>query len=122
MVEISQGCTTAFRKCLPSHLSTQEITTIIQRLASRELVRKNLASKIAIPKPPFHLGKTRERPRRAGLSSTAINPRPAAPGRAPRRKRIDVIDEPLPSVVRVTEYETISTTPKPGDDLETEEQ
>jgi hypothetical protein len=48
--------------------------------------------------------------------------------KAPRRKVpvvedtiIDVIDEPVPGVVRVTECETISmTTPKPGADPETE--
>jgi membrane-bound ClpP family serine protease len=35
---------------------------------------------------------------------------------------IDVIDEPLPGVVRVTEYETIrTTTAKPGASPETEE-
>jgi len=35
---------------------------------------------------------------------------------------IDVIDEPVPGVVRVTEYETIRTTnPKRGADPETEE-
>jgi hypothetical protein len=34
---------------------------------------------------------------------------------------IDVIDEPVPGVVRVTEYEAISmTSPKPGADPETE--
>jgi len=52
-----------------------------------------------------------------------------APKKAPRQKVpvvedtiIDVIDEPVPGVVRVTEYETISTTtPKRGADPETEE-
>ena len=34
---------------------------------------------------------------------------------------IDVIDEPVPGVVRVTEYETIRTTPKRGPGPETEE-
>ena len=35
---------------------------------------------------------------------------------------IDVIDEPIPGVVRVTEYETIRTiTPKPGAGPKTEE-
>jgi hypothetical protein len=35
---------------------------------------------------------------------------------------IDVIDEPVPGVVRVTEYETITTTtPKRGAGAETEE-
>ncbi len=36
---------------------------------------------------------------------------------------IDVIDEPVPGVVRVTEYESVrTTTPKPGAGPETEEQ
>ena len=35
---------------------------------------------------------------------------------------IDAVDEPVPGVVRVTEYETIrTTTPKPGVDHEPEE-
>ena len=52
-----------------------------------------------------------------------------APRKAPRRGApviedtiIDVIDEPVPGVVRVTEYETIRTrTPKRGAGPETEE-
>jgi len=52
-----------------------------------------------------------------------------APRKAPRQKVpvvedtiIDVIDEPVPGVVRVTEYETISvTTPNRGSEPETEE-
>ena len=48
------------------------------------------------------------------------------PRKAPRREGpvvedtiIDVIDEPVPGVVRVTEYETIRTvTPKPGPETE----
>ncbi len=52
-----------------------------------------------------------------------------APRKAPRQKLpvvedtiIDVIDEPVPGVVRVTEYETIRmTTPKRGAGPETEE-
>jgi hypothetical protein len=52
-----------------------------------------------------------------------------APRKAPKQKVpvvedtiIDVIDEPVPGVVRVTEYETISrTTPKRGAGPETEE-
>jgi hypothetical protein len=52
-----------------------------------------------------------------------------APRKAPRQAVpviedtiIDVIDEPVPGVVRVTEYETIiTTTPKRGVGPETEE-
>ena len=52
-----------------------------------------------------------------------------APRKAPRRGApviedtiIDVIDEPVPGVVRVTEYETVrTTTPKRGAGPETEE-
>ena len=53
-----------------------------------------------------------------------------APRKAPRQAVpviedtiIDVIDEPVPGVVRVTEYETITmTTPERGAGHETEEQ
>ena len=53
-----------------------------------------------------------------------------APRKAPRRGApviedtiIDVIDEPVPGVVRVTEYETVTMTqPKRGAGPETEEQ
>ena len=51
-----------------------------------------------------------------------------APRKAPRRgvpviedTIIDVIDEPVPGVVRVTEYETIRTIPSGGAGPETEE-
>jgi hypothetical protein len=52
-----------------------------------------------------------------------------APRKAPRQAVpviedtiIDVLDEPVPGVVRVTEYETITTTtPKRGAGPETEE-
>jgi hypothetical protein len=51
-----------------------------------------------------------------------------APRKAPRRgvpviedTIIDVIDEPVPGVIRVTEYETISTIPSGGAGPETEE-
>jgi hypothetical protein len=51
-----------------------------------------------------------------------------APRKAPRRgvpviedTIIDVIDEPVPGVIRVTEYETIRTIPRGGAGPETEE-
>ena len=51
-----------------------------------------------------------------------------APRKAPRKgvpviedTIIDVIDEPVPGVVRVTEYETIRTIPNGGASPETEE-
>ena len=51
-----------------------------------------------------------------------------APRKAPRRgvpviedTIIDVIDEPVPGVIRVTEYETIRTIPSGGAGPETEE-
>lgn len=50
MVEISQGFTTTFRKYLFGHLSTQEITTILQRLASRDLTPREVIS-ASIRKP-----------------------------------------------------------------------
>jgi hypothetical protein len=82
-----------------------------RRKASAKPARKK-ASKRATPKkrPP----KTRAK---------------MAPRKAPRRgvpviedTIIDVVDEPVPGVVRVTEYETIrTTTPKRGGGPKTEE-
>ena len=50
-----------------------------------------------------------------------------APKKAPRQRKlmvedtiVDVMDEPVPGVIRVTEYETI-TTPIPKPDSDTEE-
>jgi hypothetical protein len=73
-------------------------------------------------------------PKRAAKRATSKKkPRKTAakalPRKAPRRDVpvvedtiIDVIDEPVPGLVRVTEYETIRTmTPKPSADPETEQ-
>lgn len=51
VVEITKGFDTVFRKRLPGHMSNQEITTILQRLASRELSSEEvIAASIRKPK------------------------------------------------------------------------
>ena len=81
-------------------------------------------------------GKASTKPARKKASKRATPKKRAAktaakmaPRKAPRKgvpviedTIIDVVDEPVPGVVRVTEYETIrTTTPKPGAGPETEE-
>jgi hypothetical protein len=81
-------------------------------------------------------GKARVKPARTKAAKRATpKKRPPktvakmAPRKAPRQGMpviedtiIDVVDEPVPGVVRVTEYETIrTTTPKRGTGPETEE-
>ena len=102
--------------------------------ASAKTVRKK-AAKRTTPK------KAKSKVRRAGrgaLKSTAKKKRPPktaarmAPRKTPKQvvevpvvedTIIDVIDEPIPGVVRVTEYESVrTTTPKRGAGPETEEQ
>ena len=87
--------------------------------ASAKPVRKK-AAKRAAPKKRLPKTVAKMAPRKA--------PR-KVPRKAPRQEVpviedtiIEVIDEPVPGVVRVTEYETIrTTTPKPGAGPETEE-
>ena len=51
VIDITKGFETIFRKRLPGHLSTQEITTILQRLASRDLSpREVIAASIRKPR------------------------------------------------------------------------
>jgi hypothetical protein len=51
VVDITKGSKTVFRKRLPGHLSTQEIATILQRLASRDLSpREVIAASIRKPR------------------------------------------------------------------------
>ncbi len=79
--------------------------------ASAKPVRKK-AAKRAIPKKRPSKTVSKRAPRKAS--------RRAAP--VIEDTIIDVIDEPIPGVVRVTEYETITTTtPKSGTGPETEE-
>ena len=81
-------------------------------------------------------GKARAKPARKKTSKRATpkkRPRKTAAKTAPRKASrqgvpviedtiIDVVDEPVAGVVRVTEYETIrTTTPKRGTGSETEE-
>lgn len=44
VIEITRRLETIFRKRLPGYLSTQEITTILQRLASRDLTPREIIS------------------------------------------------------------------------------
>jgi hypothetical protein len=51
VIEITDRFETIFRKRLPGHLSAQEITTILQRLASRGLTpREIIAASIRKPR------------------------------------------------------------------------
>ena len=92
--------------------------------------------RVATRKKASKRGKTSAKPARKKAAKRATpKKRPPkavakmAPRRAPSRGApviedtiIDVIDEPVPGVVRVTEYETIrTTTPKRGAGPETEE-
>jgi len=50
VIDITKGLDTVFRKRLPGHLSNQEIITILQRLASRDLsTREVIAASIRKP-------------------------------------------------------------------------
>ncbi len=92
--------------------------------------------RLATRKRASKRGKASAKPGRSKASKGATSknraPKAAAkmaPRKAPRRgvpviedTIIDVVDEPVPGVVRVTEYETITTTtPKRDAGLETEE-
>jgi len=92
--------------------------------------------RIATRKKASKRGKASAKPSRKKVAKRATpkkRPRKTtaklAPGKAPGQKVpvvedtiIDVVDEPVPGVVRVTEYETIrTTTPKRGAGPETEE-
>ena len=91
--------------------------------------------RLATRKKASKRGKASAKPARKKTSKRAASkkrpPKTAAkmvPRRAPRQgvpviedTIVDVVDEPVPGVVRVTEYETIrKTTPKRGADPETE--
>ena len=103
--------------------------------SKRGKVSAKPARKKAAKRTPPKKAKSRGRQvRRGALKSKARKKRPSktATRKAPRRAVktpvvedtiIDVIDEPAPGVVRVTEYETVQTiTPKPDTGPETEEQ
>ncbi len=94
-------------------------TGIVMAKAKKRLARRKRASK---------RGKTSARPARSKASKRATSKKRApktaakmAPRKAPRQTMpviedtiIDVVDEPVPGVVRVTEYETIRTTTSKG--------
>jgi hypothetical protein len=92
--------------------------------------------RLATRKRASKRGKASAKPGRSKASKRATSKKRAlkaaakmAPRKAPRQgvpviedTIIDVVDEPVPGVVRVTEYETITTTtPKRGAGPETEE-
>jgi hypothetical protein len=95
--------------------------------AKKRIATRKKASKRgkASAKPSRKKAAKRATPKKRPRKTTAK----IAPRKAPRRKVpvvedtiIDVIDEPVPGVVRVTEYETIrTTTPKREPGPETEE-
>jgi hypothetical protein len=95
--------------------------------AKKRIATRKKASKRgkATAKPSRKKAAKRATPKKRSRKTTAK----IAPRKAPRQKVpvvedtiIDVIDEPVPGVVRVTEYETIrTTTPKRDAGLETEE-
>ena len=95
--------------------------------AKKRLAKRKKASKRgkASAKPARKKASKRTTPRKRPPKTRAK----MAPRKAPRRgvpliedTIVDVVDEPVPGVVRVTEYETIrTTTPKRGAGPETEE-
>ena len=95
--------------------------------AKKRLARRKRASKRgkANAKPARKKASKRTTPKKRPPKTRAKK----APRKAPRRgvpliedTIVDVVDEPVPGVVRVTEYETIrTTTPKRGTGPETEE-
>ena len=93
-----------------------------KRIATRKKASKREKARI---KPARTKAAKRAMPKKRPPKTVAK----MAPRKAPRQgvpviedTIIDVIDEPVPGVVRVTEYETIrTTTPKRGAGPETEE-
>jgi hypothetical protein len=95
--------------------------------AKKRLARRKRASKRgkANAKPARKKASKRTTPKKRPPKTRAKK----APRKTPRRgvpliedTIVDVVDEPVPGVVRVTEYETIrTTTPKRGTGPETEE-
>jgi hypothetical protein len=104
-----------------------------KRLATRKKSSKR--GKVSVKKlaRPMRRKKAKSKVRQTGtrvLKSIAKKKRPSklavktAPRKAPivEDTIIDVRDEPVPGVVRVTEYETLRmVTPKPGTDPKTEQ-
>lgn len=108
-----------------------------RRHSSKETVMAKAKKRIAARKKPAKRAKISAKAARKKAAKRARpKKRPAktrakmTPRKAPRKSvavvedtMIDVVDEPVPGVVRVTEYETIrTTTPKPGVDPEPEEE
>jgi hypothetical protein len=104
-----------------------------KRLATRKKSSKRGKVRVKKAARPMRPKKRKSKVRQTGtraLKSIAKKKRPSklavktAPRKAPivEDTIIDVMDEPVPGVVRVTEYETIRTViPKPGADPKTEQ-
>lgn len=98
--------------------------------AKRRVAKRKKASKRgkASAKPARKKAAKRATPKKRRAKTVAKTAPRKAPSKPPRRGGpvvedtiIDVIDEPIPGVVRVTEYETIrTTTPKSGGGPETQ--
>ncbi len=107
----------------PGHTSQG---TAMAKARKRRATRKKASKRgKASTKPARKKASKRATPKKRAAKTAAK----MAPRKAPRKgvpaiedTIIDVVDEPVPGVVRVTEYETIrTTTPKPGAGPETEE-
>lgn len=100
-----------------------------KRLATRKKVAKRAKQRSKLSRKVSKRGKPSDQPSRKKAAKRGTpNKRPRktvakmAPRKPPRQKAavvedtiIDVVDEPVPGVVRITEYETImTTTPKRG--------
>ncbi len=96
-----------------------------KRSATRKKAAKGKTAKPARKKATKRAA-PKKKSRKPAAKVTPKKALKAAPKKAPRPKKpvvedtiIDVIDEPVPGVIRVTEYETITTTkPTPGSEEE----
>ena len=95
-----------------------------KRIVTRKTSKRGKAS----AKPARKKAAKRAAPKKRPLKTVAKMAARKAPRKAPRQgvpviedTIIDVIDEPVPGVVRVREYETIRTIPNGGARPETEE-
>jgi hypothetical protein len=111
-----------FKISSPGHTSQGTVMAKAKKRATRKKASKR---RKASAKPAHKKASKRATPKKRPPKTRAK----MAPRKAPRRgvrviedTIIDVVDEPVPGVVRVTEYETIrTTTPKRGAGPQTEE-
>jgi hypothetical protein len=110
-----------FEIALPGHTSQGTVMAKAMKRTRKKASKRGKAS----AKPARKKASKRATPKKRPRKTTAK----MAPRKAPRQgvpviedTIIDVVDKPVPGVVRVTEYETIrTTTPKRGTGPETEE-